>query len=63
MSSANDAAVGLNALFTFVAALCSILIFFAAWLSFDANIRYGPWQFQTVHSPRDLFVLLRHSTR
>jgi hypothetical protein len=39
MSSTDDASVGLNALFTFVAALCSILIFFAAWLSFDANIR------------------------
>ena len=39
MSTTNDAAVGLNALFTFVAALCSILIFFASWLSFDANIR------------------------
>jgi hypothetical protein len=41
LSSTDDASVGLNAMFTFVASLCSILIFFAAWLSFDANVRWG----------------------
>jgi hypothetical protein len=39
MSSTDTAAIGLNALFTFVAGLCSVLIFFASWMSFDANIR------------------------
>jgi succinate dehydrogenase hydrophobic anchor subunit len=41
LSSTDDATAGLNAFFTFVAVLCAILIFFAAWLSFDANVRYG----------------------
>lgn len=39
LSSTKSAVDGLNAFFTFVAILCAVLIFFAAWLSFDANVR------------------------
>lgn len=39
LSSTESAVQGLEAFFTFVSVLCAALIFFAAWLSFDANVR------------------------
>lgn len=45
LSSTDTAVEGLNAFFTFVAVLCAVLIFFASWLSFDANVRENSREF------------------